>query len=511
MKKILKLVLIAATVFTLCFSMFTLSTLAAGSASVTFSKSNPTVADTVTVTVTVAAPEMYGVNIVGTYNEEVMTYVSGASSGGAGGFQIADSESFNGESSKSFALVFKAKKAGSCTVSVSGQVASGIPPVDTDVAASATLNVKDVTLSSNANLKSLTPSVGSLSPKFSANVTEYTINVKNSVTECKVYVDTVEADAKVAVTGSATLKVGNNTRVVTVTAPSGAQKSYTITIIRSAVEEPKVESNTSSAPVQSGTSSTEDESDTSSTEEVPSALETIIGGTSFVVLKDISSVELPVGFDVTKRLYNNEEITVAIDDKENYELFYLKSAEGDEIVPYTYDENKNKFERVYIITQGSNSYIVAEIPENLTVPEEYISKVVKIQEMNISAYKSEDNVLKDMYYIYCYFGGEYNMYRYDTVENVIQRSPEFELVDAEKQTQVSNIEFVNRFNKLSANAKTIVVCLCVAFVGIVALVVLAIIKLIRNGKFQDFDLDEDIDDFDSVTFDDDFKINKDED
>lgn len=497
MRKITKLILSTTVILALCLSIFSFGTLAAGSASISFSKSNPTVADTVTVTVTVSAPNMYGVNITGNYNEEVLTYVSGASSAGAGIFQIAESDSFNGESSKSFAIVFKAKKAGSSPVSFSGQVscqeAVGMLPVDVDVAASATLNVKDVTLSSNANLKYLRPSAGSLSPKFSANVTEYTVNVKKSVTECKVYADTVEADAKVAVSGSATLKIGNNTRVVTVTAPSGAQKSYTLTIIRSDEDEPEVES------------------DTSSTAEVPSALETIIGGTSYVVLKDISSVELPVGFNVAKRLYNNEEINVAIDDKENYELFYLKSANDDEIVPYTYDENKNEFKRVYIITQGSNSYIVAEIPENLTVPEDYTSKTVKIQEMKLSAYKSDDEALKDMYYIYCYFGGEYNMYRYDTVENIIQRSPEFKFVDAEKQTQVSNIEFFNRFNKLSANAKTIVVCLCVAFVGVVALIVLAIIKLIRNGKFQDFDLDEDTDDFDSVTFDDDFKINTDKD
>lgn len=496
MRKITKLILSTTVILALCLSIFSFGTLAAGSASISFSKSNPTVADTVTVTVTVSAPNMYGVNITGNYNEEVLTYVSGASSAGAGIFQIAESDSFNGESSKSFAIVFKAKKAGSSPVSFSGQVscqeAVGMLPVDVDVAASATLTVKDVTLSSNANLKYLRPSAGSLSPKFSQNVTEYTVNVKKNVTECKVYADTVEAGAKVTVSGSATLKIGNNTRVVTVTAPSGAQKSYTITIIRSDVDEP------------------EEESDTSSTAEVPSALETIIGGASFVVLKDISSVELPVGFNVTKRLYNNEEITVAIDDKENYELFYLKSADGEEIAPYTYDENKNAFKRVQIITQGSNSYIVAEIPDDLTVPKEYTAKSVKIQEMNISAYKSENETLKDMYYIYCYFGGEYNMYRYDTVENVLQRSPEFELISAERQTQTSNIEFLNRFNKLSANAKTIVVCLCVAFVGIVALVVLAVIKLVRHGRFVDFDLEEETEDFGSVTFNDNYEINTDD-
>ena len=255
---------------------------------------------------------------------------------------------------------------------------------DDAISGSATINVSDVTKSSNANLSALRVSAGSISPRFSQNVTEYTVNVKKNVTECKVYGTTADKDATISITGSAQLKIGENKRVLTVTAPSGAQKSYTITIIRSDVDEP------------------EEESDTSSTAEVPSALETIIGGASFVVLKDISSVELPVGFNVTKRLYNNEEITVAIDDKENYELFYLKSADGEEIAPYTYDENKNSFKRVQIITQGSNSYIVAEIPDNLTVPKDYTAKSVKIQEMNISAYKSEDEALKDMYYIYCY-------------------------------------------------------------------------------------------------------------
>lgn len=493
MKKISKIVLSTVVLLALCLSMFSFNTLAAGSASIAFSKQTVSVGDTVNISITVSANEMYDADIKGSYNEEVLTYVSGAESGGAGLFNIFPKDGLNGANSTTFKLTFKAKKAGSCTVSISGLVSSGIPPVDVDVAASATLTVKDVTLSSNANLKYLRPSAGSLSPKFSQNVTEYTVNVKKNVTECKVYADTVEAGAKVAVSGSATLKIGNNTRVVTVTAPSGAQKSYTITIIRSDVDEP------------------EEESDTSSTAEVPSALETIIGGASFVVLKDISSVELPVGFNVTKRLYNNEEITVAIDDKENYELFYLKSADGEEIAPYTYDENKNSFKRVQIITQGSNSYIVAEIPDDLTVPKDYTAKSVKIQEMNISAYKSEDEALKDMYYIYCYFGGEYNMYRYDTVENVLQRSPEFKLISAERQTQTSNIEFLNRFNKLSANAKTIVVCLCVAFVGIVALVVLAVIKLVRHGRFVDFDLDEETEDFSSVTLDDNYQINTDED
>ena len=462
----------------------------AASATIAFSSNSPKVGETVTVSVTVQGTEaMYSTDFNVSYNPNVLRFESGDSAnGGAGSIKIAGLPA--GNAKQTYNLKFTAIAAGSSPISASG----GAYYMETDdaISGSATINVSDVTKSSNANLSALRVSAGSISPRFSQNVTEYTVNVKKNVTECKVYGTTADKDATISITGSAQLKIGENKRVLTVTAPSGAQKSYTITIIRSDVDEP------------------EEESDTSSTAEVPSALETIIGGASFVVLKDISSVELPVGFNVTKRLYNNEEITVAIDDKENYELFYLKSADGEEIAPYTYDENKNSFKRVQIITQGSNSYIVAEIPDNLTVPKDYTAKSVKIQEMNISAYKSEDEALKDMYYIYCYFGGEYNMYRYDTVENVLQRSPEFKLISAERQTQTSNIEFLNRFNKLSANAKTIVVCLCVAFVGIVALVVLAIIKLVRHGRFVDFDLDEETEDFSSVTFNDNYEINTDD-
>ncbi len=482
MKRILKIFVGIAVVLSLCLSALTIGVFATGSASITFSKQNISVGDTVNITITVSANEMYDANLSGSYNEEVLSYVSGAESGGAGVFTIFPNEGLGGANSKTFTLTFKAAKAGSSAVSVKGQVSSGIPPVDVDVAASAALNVKDVTLSNNANLKYLRPSVGSLSPRFSQNVTEYTVNVKKNVTECKVYADTVEPDAKVAVTGSATLKIGENKRVVTVTAPSGAQKSYTITIIRSDVDEP-----------------TESEV-TSSTVEVPSDLEVIIDGVSYIVLSDISAVNLPTGFNVTKRLYNNQEVSVAVDENKNYELFYLKDSSGETAVPYTYDAEKNMFTRVSVINQLNVSYIVAEIPDNLTVPTGYEKKSFKVGEMTLSGYASADTVFEDMYYIYCYNGSKYATYRYDSVENVLQRSPEFVLSDAVVEEVGGKIEILNRFAKLTANAKTIVVCLCVLFLGAIALLKLDIIKLVKRGKLDDFD-EDDVDDFDNVSFD----------
>ena len=467
MKKAIKTVLGIAVALSLCLGIYSFDTLAA-SAGISFSKKNATVGDTITVTVTVSAADMYGVNVVGNYNEQILTYVSGASGGGAGLFQIADSESFNGESKKSFKIKFKAKSAGSSTVSVSGQVASGIPPEDVNVSASSSVKVSDVTKSNNANLSSLRTGVGSLSPAFSPDVTEYTVKVKNSDTKCLVYAVAADKNATFAVNGSSDLKVGTNTRKVVVTAPSGKQKTYTLTIIRS--DKPDKEDKTE--------------------EETASELEVIVDDTSYTVLTDISDVELPTGFTVKKRLYNDEEITVAADQDGNFEFFYLKSLDGKEIAPYTYDEENDIFTRVQIIKQNGNSYIAAEIPEDLSIPSSFTETTVNIQNTDINAYASDDEALKDMYYVYCYFDGDYGMYRYDSAQNVLQRYPEFGLTvqnKAEDNQKDSGFKLFDRFNKLPSNSKIILVCLGAASLGVLALLILVIVKLVKRNKFDDFD------------------------
>ncbi len=500
MKKILSLILSITILLTLCFALLSFNVYAEENATAVFNKSSVTVGDTVTLTLTVSAPEMSGINVTGTYND-VLTLVSGAE-GGAGNFQIVNSDSFNGENKKSFTVTFKAAKAGTCTVSIAGQVASGIPPVDADISATASVTVNDVTKSDNAKLSSLKVGVGTLTPAFSSEVTAYTVNVEYSVTKCAVYAVAADKDATFVVNGSESLSVGSNTRVVVVTAPSGAQKSYTITIVRAEKSQEQIAKEKEEELKKQQELQKEQEQEVSSTPEVPSALEVVIDGASYLILDDISGVELPVGFNIIEYSYNGEEISVATDEKGNYQLFYLKCADGEEVVPYTYNEVEKAFEKVQIITQGSNSYIVAKIPEELRVPDDYTEATVEIQNMTINAYMSSDSDLKEMYYIYCYYSGNYNMYRYDTLENIIQRSPEFKLVSTELTVDNSNVGLIGRFNMLTNNAKTIVVCLCVLFVGVVALIVLSVIKLIKRGKYDDFDLDSDEDEFDSITFDD---------
>ena len=525
----MKRIIVLITSVAMILALFTFN-VSAASASVSVSNSNPKVNNAVTVTVTVKGNEaMYGTDFSVSYNPEVLRFESGDdAAGGAGVVKIAGG--VTGAVNKAYSLKFTAIASGSSSISASGGIY--YENSDDSFSGSATVNVSDESKSTNANLTSLSVSAGVLSPKFSTSVTEYNVTVESDVTECKVYGTTADPDANISVSGSATLKVGVNKRVVIVTAPSGATKSYTLTIPRKQAETvskdttSKVTSsnNTASKDVTSkdttsnGTAS-KDTSDvssesqnvssenTSSTDEgTTAALMTEVNGLPYMVVKDISNIKLPNGFTVTERLYNNETISVATDINSRFELFYLKSADSDTAYPYFYDSDSNIFERVQIITQMDNSYIVSELPENCSLPDNYISANVKIEDMSVDCYSNTEEQSADMFYIYCYYNGEFGMYRYDKLEGVLQRYPELKVIESDETEVVSDGSIIDRFAVLSSNAKTIVVCIAIAVLGVIALIVLLIVKLVKNSKTKDYDYSDDEDDFDSVTFNDDYEI-----
>ena len=525
----MKRIIVLITSVAMILALFTFN-VSAASASVSISNSNPKVNNAVTVTVTVKGNEaMYGTDFSVSYNPEVLRFESGDdAAGGAGVVKIAGG--VTGAVNKAYSLKFTAIASGSSSISASGGIY--YENSDDSFSGSATVNVSDESKSTNANLTSLSVSAGVLSPKFSTSVTEYNVTVESDVTECKVYGTTADPDANISVSGSATLKVGVNKRVVIVTAPSGATKSYTLTITRKQAETvskdttSKVTSsnNTASKDVTSkdttsnGTAS-KDTSDvssesqnvssenTSSTDEgTTAALMTEVNGLPYMVVKDISNIKLPNGFTVTERLYNNETISVATDINSQFELFYLKSADSDTAYPYFYDSDSNIFERVQIITQMDNSYIVSELPENCSLPDNYISANVKIEDISVDCYSNTEEQSADMFYIYCYYNGEFGMYRYDKLEGVLQRYPELKVIESDETEVVSDGSIIDRFAVLSSNAKTIVVCIAIAVLGVIALIVLLIVKLVKNSKTKDYDYSDDEDDFDSVTFNDDYEI-----
>ena len=253
MKKILKKIILCVLPLVVVLCTAALYVSAEAETIISFSNNSPKVNNSVTVTVTVNTTEsMYSNTFKVEYNPDVLRFESGDSNGGGAGI-LSVVKDLNGEKKISYSFKFTAIAAGKSQISVNG----GAYTMNSDevIGASATMTVSDASKSDNANLKSLSLSNGKLSPSFSASRTSYTATVANSVTQCRVYATASDSGAKVSVSGDSALKVGKNTRTVTVTAPSGAQKTYTITITRLAEnEEPTDSSDTDT----SGTESTEE-------------------------------------------------------------------------------------------------------------------------------------------------------------------------------------------------------------------------------------------------------------
>lgn len=466
------IILLIAVVFSFSCIAFTVS--AAGT-TISFSNNKPKANDSVTVTVTVSSNEsIVAIEFSLNYNPDVLKYESGDGTGGAGVLKVVISNNSNNVKSNKFSFVFTAIAAGSSNIQVADcKWVVGMSDETPFTGASATMTVTDAAKSDNANLKSLSLSKGTLSPKFSASKTSYTASVANDVTECKVYATAADSAAKVEVSGSSALKVGKNTRTVTVTAASGAQKTYTITITR----------------LEEGDTASSEPDDTSSEPEV-NPYETTVDGAAYTVATDISGITLPNGFEAEKAEYNGAEVAVAKDKGDNYTVYYLKGEESDTHVPYLLSEDGTTFEKLKYAVFGANTYIFADFPENTKAPEGYYQTNTEIGGFNVKAYMSDNPEYTDFYYLYCFFDGGFKAYRYDSRENVLQRAPEFKLVSAEDNSLPADAGFAARFKSLSTNAKVIVIGLLLAAIGAIALIVLLIVKLVKGAdKFED-DFDE---------------------
>lgn len=497
MKKISKVFVMLLTVMAIFLSVLPLTVNAEG-ATISLSKSSVSVGDSVTATIRVSQANLLAVDMTVNYNEEVLTFDtpnSGNISGGAGVIKIVW-DTATEVNTTTFTLTFKAAKAGSCVINipeVGASIGGGLSQLVNLTGAAATVTVKDATKSENADLKQLILNAGKLSPSFSPSVTSYRVVLNNEETECKVYATPSDEGATVSVEGSPNMKVGDNVRVITVTAPSGNKKSYTLLITR------LEKSDQTTSDVTSSDAANEN-----------NPLDTVIDGVSYRVLADLNDIELPTGFSVTKTMYNENEVSVATDSDGNFELFYLTNADSKEVFPYIYNKETGTFKKIKIIKQNNKHYIVVDLPSGSTIDPDFQVTSQTIDGTELTCYESKDEKLEGIFYIYCFFNGKYSMYRYDTVENVIQRAPELSIDNFALQSgaTLEGNSFLDRFKILSSNAKTIVVCIAIALVALIALIVLLIVKAIRSRKFVDFDYDDE--DFEDIQVYDDFKISDDD-
>ena len=495
MKRILSLTLTLILVFS-CLGVGIINASAAASSVMSFSKKSVEVGDTVTVTVTINADEtMYGYTFNLKYDPEILEVkLSGSGqSGGAGNVTIVNSANAKRGSEK---ISFKALKAGNCFIQTAGAQYSSLDMIDKTVPnQGANLTVKDETLSANANLKSLSLSDGKLSPAFSASTTSYSVTVGKDVTECDIYAAAADDKAQVTVEGGSDLKIGSNSCTVTVTAQSGAQKVYKINITRT--EE----------ATQSTDSSEEDASSEETSSVEPGSLETQIDGAVYTVAENIESVEIPLGFEAERIIYNAAEVTVIKDQAENYTIYYLKSADSKEPEPYVLNSETNSFEKLQYMKQGGRYYIFENTPENDKFDGFYATNS-EIGGFNVSCYSSNQTELSAFSYVYCFNGEESGYYRYDSVEKVLQRYPEMKLAKVVSNTKTpEEAELGEKFSSLSPNRKIIIIGTVLLILCFLSLVILLVARAVNHRRSAEYATNLNYtDEFDSVDYENKFSL-----
>lgn len=356
MKKLLSLIIIVA--FLLSFAVINVS--AACSLSVTPSKSTIYVGDTVTVTLSFTGSESIE-SITGSVNFKSSKLEYKGISGGFGnpganlqGENILISDYYLGEETMpktySVKLTFKAKAVGDTEVKVTSSTVGG--PNDSSIGApteSTTISVKQENKSSNANLKWLTvPSGCTLVPKFSKDVTNYTCTVPGSVTSFPMDWEAEDSKATTKVSTGYQLKVGENTRTVTVTAQDGTKKVYTVKITRL-----QPEATPTKTPTVTATPTPTQE-----------PMNVTIDGTDYIIRESVTLIK-PDGYEQSAMVYGGREIEVAVLN----DITIVQLSDGQRDSFFVYDVENHSFSALKLITGQSVTYTALD-EKPLSLPED---------------------------------------------------------------------------------------------------------------------------------------------
>ncbi len=405
MKKTISLITALVILASLCvFSASAATAKAAVSASSSTVKPN----DQFTVTLRVSADTGMG-SVEGqlSYNASLVEFVSGSGVSGAGGLLTLSQwdSTGNGASEFKFVITFKAKAEGSNTFTFTSTEISDVNfNYLSNVSASSSVSIQaEKPLSSNNYLKGLTLSSGTLSPAFSKSVLNYTVNVPNETTTMYLTPTVEDSTATTSVSGSATLKVGSNTRKVTVTAQNGAKRTYTIKIVRAA--------NGSETP-----------SDTPSSQESGNTVvdnQIFIDGKPFTVVDELPADKIPAEFSATVTKLGDKEVMAIVNGAGSVTMLYLEDENG-EAKFYVYNKVDISYHLYQPLTVLNQNFIVIEKPKSVTLPKGFSPRALELGENQYDAWIYDAN--SDFYLVYlCNQKGELGFYLYDCADGTIQR------------------------------------------------------------------------------------------
>lgn len=429
-KNILKYLILSVVLLFQLIQVGTINSYASsGNVSVYVTTDSTSIGNAVSASVTVGLDQALGAYTVYiSYDPSVLQYDGGSGAlinGGAG--TIAISGVGDGSStSQSINLNFTAIGNGYSNVAASGEVydwndgyssvsygASGVTVATNDSSNNSSndnnsnddsndeSNTTEDNKSSNCNLSSLQISPGSLVPTFSSDTTYYEVTVPEDTTSMVVSATTENADSTIYIAGAGLIEPGDNTVSITVTAPNGATKTYTLSVTAG---EKKVEAYA------------------------------MINNKKYLFAMEEEGLNIPEQFKATTAKYNEFDVlafespnkkikVVCLVDEEKVNYWFVINEENGELIPFiTYS---SKYNRYYII----------DFPENITIPEGYEISSISISGNNVTAYQYL--VDSNIFLVYAInIDGEEGLYLYDNIEGSFIRYIE-PFVKEEEQIEVA--------------------------------------------------------------------------
>ena len=452
--------------------------LAAGSISVSASKTTVKVGDVVTISTSIS-PGEYGVNATLTKSSGAFEFVEGDniySDGGTPNNSIkvkAVSEAsctFSVRVINAFDDQLKETSMSSGSVTITATSASSNNDSNSnkdnkDNSGSNTGNDsnankdnenKEEKKSSNASLGSLVISAGSLSPEFSAATKDYTATVDYSCSSLAVTANPADSKASVtSVTGNDSLEVGENTVSVVVTAEDGSTSTYNIVVTRRSEDDPE------NADKQDNWKKFD------------------INGTEWTMVNDIPEDVVPEGFEHSKTVIDGLEYNTLHGTFGDITLVYLQSESGNGLFVYDVAQNA-AYEFVRI--NSESHFIVVLLPKVDDVPDGYNEISLSIEGKGVAtAYQTKveksDDQTKDFYLVYAMNdNGESGWYTYDSVDGTYMRNELSTPTVAQEENDTTKSELVPGI----ANKYLVLAAILVLIIIILALLLLVVI--VKNKK-----------------------------
>lgn len=463
--------------------------LAAGSISVSASKTTVKVGDVVTISTSIS-PGEYGVNATLTKSSGAFEFVEGdniysdggtpnnsikvkAVSEGSCTFSVrvinAFDDQLNETSMSSGSVTITATSASSNNDSNSNKDNKDNSGSNTgnDSNANKDNENKEEKKSSNASLGSLVILAGTLSPEFSAATKDYTATVDYSCSSLAVTANPADSKASVtSVTGNDSLEVGENTVSVVVTAEDGSTSTYNIVVTRRAEDDPE------NADKQDNWKKFD------------------INGTEWTMVNDIPEDVVPEGFEHSKTVIDGLEYNTLHGTFGDITLVYLQSESGNGL--FVYDAAQNAAYEFVRINSESH-FIVVLLPKVDDVPEGYNEISLSIEGKGVAtAYQTKveksDDQTKDFYLVYAMNdNGESGWYTYDSVDGTYMRTELGTPTVAQKENDTTKSELVPGI----ANKYLVLAAILVLIIFI--LLLLLIVSAVKNRRYKAVDDEEDDD------------------